>query len=91
MKNLYHERILDLVIALSKNKVPCYVMPLYDGYKVTFPWCDGDVIAHSGMLGYGEYGYSVESFGFPWDEGDVTLLEVKEAADLITSFYELKG
>lgn len=88
MKNDYSERIINLIVALSKNEVPCYVMRLYDGYKVVFPWCDGDVIAHSGMLGYGECGYTVESFGFPWDEGDVTLLEVQEAVDLITNLYK---
>lgn len=88
MKNRYFERIADLVLALSDNGVPCHVEDLYDGYKVTFPWCDGDVIAHSGMLGYGECGYTVESFGFPWDEGDVTLLDIQEAVDLITKCYK---
>lgn len=88
MRNNYFERIVDLTLALSDNGVPCHVEDLYDGYKVTFPWCDGDVIAHSGMLGGGECGYTVESFGFPWDEGDVTLLDVQEAIDLITKCYK---
>lgn len=88
MKNRYFERIADLVLTLSDNGVPCRVNDLYDGYKVTFPWCDGDVIAHSGMLGGGECGWTVESFGFPWDEGDVTLLDVQEAIDLITKCYK---
>lgn len=86
--NHYFERIADLVLALSDNGVPCHVEDLYDGYKVTFPWCCGDVIAHSGMLGGGECGYTVESFGFPWDEGDVTLLDIQEAVDLITECYK---
>lgn len=85
MRNLYFERISKLVLTLSDNKVPCNVENCYDGYKVTFPWCKGDVIAHSGMLGGGEYG--VESFGFPWDEGDVTLLGTTEAVYLITEYY----
>ena len=87
MKNRYYERIQNLVLALSKNEVPCHVEPLYDGFKVTFPWCSGDVIAHSGMLGDVDYGYTVESFGFPWDGYDVTVLSVREAVDLITNFY----
>ena len=86
--NHYFERIADLVLALSDNGVPCHVEDLYDGYKVTFPWCCGDVIAHPGMLGGGECGYTVESFGFPWDEGDVTLLDIQEAVDLITKCYK---
>ena len=56
MRN-YFERIADLVLTLSDNGVPCNVENLYDGYKVTFPWCCGDVIAHSGMLG--KNGYTV--------------------------------
>ena len=87
MKNRYFERIADLVLALSDNGIPCHVEDLYDGYKVTFSWCRGDVIAHSGMLG--REGYNVESFGFPWDEGDVTVLDIMEAIDLITNYYYL--
>ena len=88
MSRRYFETIADLVLALSDNGVPCHVEDLYDGYKVTFSWCCGDVIAHSGMLGGGECEYTVESFGFPWDEGDVTLLDVQEAIDLITNLYK---
>ena len=85
MRN-YFERIADLVLTLSDNGVPCNVENLYDGYKVTFPWCCGDVIAHSGMLG--RNGYTVESMGFPWDGEDVTVLDVMEAIDLITDLYK---
>lgn len=46
------------------------------------------MIAHSGMLGQGKCEYTVESFMFPWDEGDVTLLDVQEAIDLITNLYK---
>ena len=89
MKNIYFERINDLVLTLSDNGIPCQVTDLYDGYKVTFfPWSSGDVIAHSYMLGRGEHGCTVESFGFPWDEGDVSLLDVQEAIDLITDLYK---
>ena len=88
MRENYFVRIADLVLALSDNGVPCHVESLYDGYKVTFPWCYGDVIAHSGMLGNGNYKHTVESFGFPWDEDDVTLLDVIDAIDLITNYYE---
>ena len=47
MKNIYFERINNLALALNDNGVPCNVENCYDGYKVTFPWCKGDVIAHS--------------------------------------------
>lgn len=88
MKNRYFETIAHLVLALSDNGIPCHVEDLYDGYKVTFPGCDGDVIAHSYMLGRGECEYTVESMGFPWDEDDVTLLDVQEAIDLITEYLK---
>lgn len=88
MKNNYFETIADLVLALCDNGVPCNVEDSYDGYKVIFPWCCGDVIAHSYMLGKGKHRYTVESMGFPWDEDDVTLLDVQEAIDLITKYYK---
>ena len=88
MTNRYFKRIADLVLTLADNGIPSHVEDLYDGFKVTFPWCNGDVIAHSGMLCGGNYAYTVESFGFPWDEGDVTLLDVQEAIDLITKYYK---
>ena len=88
MKNNYFETIADLVLALCDNGIPCNVEDLYDGYKVTFPWCCGDVIAHSYMLGWGKCEHMVESMGFPWDEDDVTLLDVQEAIDLITDLYK---
>ena len=88
MKNRYFERIDDLVYGLSDNGVYCDVEKLFDGYKVTFPWTFGAVVAHSGVLGQNASKYTVESFGFPWDEGDVTLLDVQEAIDLITEFYK---
>ena len=88
MSREYFKRIAYLVTELSDNGVPMHVENLYDGYKVTFPWCRGDVIAHSGMLGWGKCEHTVESMGFPWDEDDVTLLDVQEAIDLITNFYK---
>lgn len=88
MKNRYFERIDDLVYGLSDNGVSCDVKNLFDGYKVTFPWTFGTVVAHSGVLGQNASKYTVESFGFPWDEGGVTLLDVQEAIDLITEFYK---
>jgi hypothetical protein len=86
MSRKYFERIADLVLALCNNGVPCHVEDLYDGYKVTFPWCCGDVIAHSYMLG--NYGNNVESMGFPWDGDDVTVLDAMEVIDLITNYYK---
>lgn len=91
MKNIYFERINDLVLTLSDNGVPCNVESLphgFDDYKVSFPWCFGAVVAHSGVLGRNAGKYTVESFGFPWDEGDVTLLDVQDAIDLITEYYK---
>jgi len=88
MRNRYFERIDDLVYGLSDNGVPCDVENLYDGYKVTFPWCCGEVIAHSHMLSGDKCEYAVESMWFPWDKGNVTLLDVQEAIDLITDFYK---
>jgi hypothetical protein len=88
MKNRYFERIADLVLTLDDNGVPSHVENLYDGYKVTFSWTFGTVVAHSGVLGRNASKYTVESSGFPWDEDDVTLLDVQDAIDLITEYYK---
>ena len=85
MTREYFKRIDYLTMSLTVNKVPYLVEDLYDGYKVTFPWCCGDVIAHSYMLG--KNGWNVESFGFPWDEESVTVLTVADAINKITELY----
>lgn len=50
---------------------------IFDGYQWRFPeFPNGDIICHSGSY-HNDEGY-VESYGFEWDDGDVTALPPDE-------------
>lgn len=83
---IYETAINTIITTLVDNRVPFTVNILYDGLQLRFPWHEGDVACHSGTydsnLGY------VESFEFPWDNGDVTELEPEKMALRIVNYYE---
>ena len=70
--------------ALIKYDVNFRQETLFDGYKWTFPGTNGDVALHSGTYGARE-GY-VESYCFPWDNGDVTVCPPEEMARRIAGY-----
>lgn len=74
-----------LAAILTREKIPHKVRPLHDGFQIYFPWCDGDVICHS--FSYGNKWGEFESYGFPWDEFDVTVLSISDAATKIIKYY----
>ena len=84
MRN-YFERIEFIFHILVTLDIPCTVNALYEGWRLRFPWCEGDIAAHGGT--YGEALGMVESFCFPWDGGDVTVLTPEEAAIKIIALY----
>lgn len=86
MKNDYYYIINYIKNILDDAGVPCVVVQLYEGYQLRFPWCEGDVALHNGT--YGHRQLHVESYCFPWDEGDVTELEPEEAAEKIMTYYK---
>ena len=55
------------------------------GYQLTFPWCKGDVVCND--MSYGHASGHVETYQFPWDEGDVTAMYPYEAACKIIDYY----
>lgn len=80
-----YENVMKRFCELLNNEGIGYtVANLYDGYQ----WCNidrlegGDVVIHSGSYN-NKKGY-VESYGMPWDEGDVTSCSIEEMVDLIT-------
>ena len=81
----YFERIEFIYHILAALHIPCTVNALYEGWQLRFPWCDGDIAAHAGT--YGEARGMVESFCFPWDGDDVTVLTPEEAAIKIIALY----
>lgn len=74
----------EFTTRLLARKVPFSVEECFDGYKWTFPFCEGDVILHS--FSYMN-GHCVESYRFPWDDGDVSALEIREMAERIAHLY----
>ena len=84
MKN-YFERIEFIYNILVALHIPCTMNALYESWQLHFPWCEGDVAAHRGT--YEEARGKVESYCFPWDDGDVTVLTPEEAAIKIIAFY----
>lgn len=84
MKN-YFDRILFIYNILTKLHIPCTMNPIFDGWQLHLPWCTGDVAAHFGT--YGQAQGKVESYEFPWDNDDVTVLSPEEVAIKIIALY----
>ena len=63
----YFTSIVDLLNLLAECGFTAQLFPIHDGWQLRFPWYEeGDIACHSGTGG------RLESYGFPWDEGDVT-------------------
>ncbi len=86
---IYATPILFLSSQLEEAEIPHTTNPLWDGYQIKFPWCNGDVVCHS--FSYGSSHGNVESYCFPWDEGDVTELTIAEAFCNIVDYYTKKA
>lgn len=83
----YEATIHQLATALYAASIPYTYYRIFDGAQLRFPWCEGDVVCHSGS--YGSHDGKVESYCFPWDEGDVTKLSVEDAYLKISAYYTL--
>lgn len=81
----YTAPITTLALMLNERNIPYTCVQIWDGLQLRFPWCDGDIVCHSGSYGHSEA--HVESYCFPWDNGDCTELTVFEAVELLTDFY----
>lgn len=82
---IYARAILDITNQLDEAKVPYTINECLGGYQLRFPWCDGDIVAHKyapSALGY------VESMGFSWDAGDVSVKEPMIMALNVRREYE---
>ena len=78
-----YELIDTLSTLLTENKVPHNVHEgPADGWQITFDWCDGDVIASWASF------HLLESYCFPWDEGDVTRTNPEQMAEWICEYYK---
>ena len=88
MEKNYELVINELALELAAVGVPYEINECWDGWQLRFPWCNGDVVIHSGS--YEHSAGKVESYCFPWNDDDVTALSVDAAAALIIGYYEFK-
>ena len=84
----YVSSIISIANFCSRHKILFTLHPLYDGLQIRFPGCYGDMICHSGSYGH-SFGH-VESYAFPWDEGDATELTIDEAKKKLLDYYSHK-
>lgn len=82
----YAERINIIAASLAEACVPYEINECYEGWQLRFWWCKGDVAVHDGTYGAAQ-GY-VETYQFPWDEGDVSILSPEEAAERIIALCD---
>ena len=82
---VYAQAILGITNILDEEKVPYTINDCLGGYQLRFPWCDGDIVAHQyAPSGLGK----VESMGFSWDKGDVSVKEPMIMAVNVVREYE---
>ena len=65
--NTYFNTIVSLLNAFADRGFPAQLNACGDGWQLKFPWFEGGDIACNSATGG-----RLESYGFPWDEGDVT-------------------
>ena len=83
--NDYEKRINFIAEALDALQVPYTKNESWDGAQLRFPWCEGDIVCHFFSMG-SDSGF-VESYCFPWDEGDVSMLSPQEAIVEIYHYF----
>ena len=63
----YFTTTVQFLNYLADHGFPSQLHPCGDGWQLVFPWFeDGDITCNSATGG------QLESYGFPWDDGDVT-------------------
>ena len=77
--------ILTLSNQLTERNIPHTLNVIWDGLQIRFPWNGGDLVCHSGSYGH-NYG-AVESMGCPWDDEDVSYINIEDALDRIVKWY----
>lgn len=77
--------ILTLSNQLTEYNIPHTLNVIWDGLQIRFPWNNGDLVCHSGSYGH-QHG-AVESMGCPWDDEDVSCIDVDSAFTRICIWY----
>ena len=83
---VYIQSINEVISGLLAKNIPLIHNSCLDGWQIRFPWCSGDISANS-LTSCSKYG-NVETFGFPWDEGETTPMNPQTAITVIEHFYK---
>ena len=87
----FMENLTPILTGLIAEGVPFRYRPLYDGWQLIFKWSGdvaADVACHSGT--YGNLEGFVESYNFPWDEGDVSMLTPDDFLKKVIKYWYKK-
>ena len=82
----YFHPMMVLAGDLAEANVPFTMRTCYDGFQFRFDWCAGDVVCHFGSYSNSE-GY-VESYKFPFDGDDVSVMKPHDMAAAIIEYYK---
>lgn len=83
----YMNALVDLVNELRKNNIAVREFnTLNNGFQLKFEDFEGDAVIHD--YSYGRDSGWWETYKFPWDEGDVSVLTAEE---LVEKLVSLKG
>ena len=72
---------------LLSRGVLCTMNPLFESCQLRFLWYDGDVVIHS--TAYCNNVGQIETYDFPWDNGDASVFEPDQFVEIITNFYNI--
>jgi len=81
----YFTPIIKVAKALDSANIPFEFHSAFDGAQLRFPWSAGDIVCHNFSRG-ANAGY-VESYQFPWDNDDTSMLTTDEAIEKISNYY----
>lgn len=85
MNSIFSDALTEFVTGLIELNIPFKFHPHGNGGQIVFPWTDGDFIICAGSIGCGRG--MLESYGFPWDDGDVTSMTAFDALEKIYDHY----
>lgn len=72
-------------IILGEYGIQYDIHALHGGAQITFDWNEGDGVCHS--FSYGNETGNIETYGFPWDNGDVSVLDIPEFCSRVKKLW----
>jgi len=83
------ENLPPILAGLIVEGVPFQYRPLYDGWQLIFNWCNADVACHKGTCG--NLAGFIESYCFPWDGNDVSILSPENFTEKVIEYWREKA